>query len=417
MGWGARLNSLVSLAKSQWDEPLPTATEHKLPTEIRLQIAQQVTVDALSDAQRQSRSREHAETVAAKAMGGLALQGRDWARCAFTAEQDRPGVGFAMTRNAIARLGQRSAGDIELFRKDIHYALHQRQHVEVPFHRLTEEQQQVVFQALLAKPPSKALRLIGFTPHNAAYIPMIAQRAAPSSKISVDLANRNLSDEDLEHLGPLFEQPHAAMQAIDLRWNRFSQTRLDALPSAYRATDVLHEWNQMSPQATAVVQSILGQASDNAILDLSGIQGLLEADLMAIADALQKNAGRHTAMYLNHGFDAGNHVGRAGTEALAMMLGHEDCRMVKLGLVNGGVDDQGASALAQVLGREHCSLTHLNLRGNQITPAGGIALANGIDTSNGKFKSLSLRGNPLDAASRAILEAAANRKGVKLDLG
>lgn len=74
MGWGARLNSLVSLAKSQWDEPLPTATEHKLPTELRLQIAQQVTVDALSDAQRQSRSREHAETVAAKAMGDLALQ-------------------------------------------------------------------------------------------------------------------------------------------------------------------------------------------------------------------------------------------------------------------------------------------------------------------------------------------------------
>ncbi|MBD1585950.1 hypothetical protein [Pseudomonas typographi] len=382
-----------------------------------MKIVQQVAADTLSDAQRQACSRQHAETMAAKALARLALGNKGWAQCAFTAEQDRPSVGLTMSRNAISRLARRSGGDIDRFRTSVSHLLNQRKHIEVPFSMLAEEQQQVVFQALLKTPPSHHLHLKGFAPHNAAYVPLIAERGPASMKVSVDLTDQALDDSHLAQLNALFASPQPKLASIDLRWNPFSQAQLDALPPVHGATQLQHEWNDMSAQAASIVRNVLDQGEDKSILDLSSFRDLADEDLQAITAAMEKNIGRHSALYLNHGLGPTNRIAEQGTRAIASMLEHPDCRLAILNLVAGGVNDQGASALARALASGHCPLVKLNLSANEITPAGATALADAINRSHGKLESLNLRDNLLDGPSRAVLRAAADLKGILLDMG
>lgn len=417
MRLSAHFNSLLNLGKAHKSEKTSTSALKKLPPELNAQIAHHVTLDAMSDAQKQHLSREHGEAMAAKALFSLALSDKEWSGHVRYMQDDKPGVGLAMTRNAITSLARRSPEDMTKFQSEVGQLLQQRKYVEVPLTALSEEQRQVMFQALLGSPPARELRLEGLNPSDAPYIPAIAERGQSSLRISINLRDQGLDDQHLTQLAPLFAQPHSRLANIDLRWNNFSAEALAALPEVHAQTTLRTGGDRLPAPTGDIVRSVLRQTASRGQLDLFDHDGLGSRDIQAVVEALKANPGRFTSLCLNHGFSH-NVMGPEGSEALAALIKDPDCRLRDLSLPRGGLGDQGTLALALALGSGHGSVNKLNLSDNGITDSGARELLNAIKQPGFTPKTLSLRNNPaISAAMQSDLKAAAEPKGINLHLG
>lgn len=410
-------NSLLNLGRAPKNEKTSTSQPRKLPSELNAQVAHHVMLDALSDAQKQHLSREHGEAMAAKALFSLALCNKEWSEQVRFSQDDKPGVGLAMTRNAITSLARRSPQDMTTFQRDVSHLLRERKHVEVALAPLSEEQRQVVFQALLTSPPSRELRLEGLNPRDAPYIPAIAERSESSLRISLNLRNQGLNDQHLTQLAPLFEQPLPRLATIDLRWNNFSAEALAALPAAHAQTHLRTGGDRLQPRTGEIVSSVLRQSGSRGELDLSSYQDLDSREIQAVVEALRANPGPFNSLCLNLGFSH-NLMGPEGGESLAALIKDPDCRLRDLSLARGGLGDQGASVLAQALGSGHGRVNKLNLSDNGITDGGARELLNAMEQPGFTPRSVSLRSNPaISMQMQSDLTAAAERKGIHLHLG